>query len=154
MTKDYVESGSLSVLNIYIREAHPTDGWVAQSNEEQGICIAQTRTLEERLRAANSFVEMAHDEQCLNLLEEEMGPVLVDDPSTNALDRAYEAPPERLVLVDATTMEILFATGQGPFQYDTRAAAAFLDKHATEYRIQGMGSALRNLQEMHPAAAL
>ena len=53
-------------------------------------------------------------------------PLLVDDPTTNALDRAYEAPPERLVAIKAG--RVVFASGQGPFQYSTKALGIFLEE--------------------------
>ena len=52
-------------------------------------------------------------------------PMLVDDPTTNALDIAYEAPPERLVVLDEQ-LNVVFASGQGPFQYSVPKLAAFV----------------------------
>ena len=40
MTEPHVKSGLLSVLNVYIREAHPTDGWALETNHKEGICVA------------------------------------------------------------------------------------------------------------------
>lgn len=42
---------------IYTREAHPTDGWVVQSNEGAGIRIPQHRSLEDRLQCAKLAAE-------------------------------------------------------------------------------------------------
>ena len=55
MTEEHVKSGLLAVLNVYIREAHPTDEWCLEGNDKINICVAQTKTLPERLAAAASF---------------------------------------------------------------------------------------------------
>src|SRR5262249_47323477 len=39
---------------VYVREAHPSDGWASESNVRVGITLAQPRTYEERVAAAQS----------------------------------------------------------------------------------------------------
>ena len=41
-------------LAIYVREAHPTDGWALPFNEKVGISIAQPKAFEERRAAAST----------------------------------------------------------------------------------------------------
>merc|ERR1712232_1417729 len=74
------------------------------------VCPTQTTTLEERLAVARRF-------QALIAASPAGAPprMLVDDPATNALDIAYEALPERLVLLSADGC-VRFCTGQGPYQ--------------------------------------
>lgn len=46
----------MSVVNIYIREAHAVDEhFVLTSNTEAGICVRQPRTLEQRLTVAKTY---------------------------------------------------------------------------------------------------
>src|SRR5262249_20191267 len=40
---------------IYIREAHPTDGWQVPANEQDKILIADPKTLQERRKVAGDF---------------------------------------------------------------------------------------------------
>ena len=115
LTQPFVDAGDLSVLLVYIREAHPLDGWAMKASD--GMCYRQPKTIEDRLKVAAAFVANTPIAASLRLL--------CDDPVTNALDEAYEAPPERLVVVDEE-MKVVFASGQGPFQYDPTALQAFL----------------------------
>ena len=40
--------GKVEFLLVYIREAHPTDGWVAPGNQKAGIEIAKAKNYEEK----------------------------------------------------------------------------------------------------------
>ncbi len=93
---------------VYIREAHPTDGWTMESNERAGIRVAQPRTPEERSRAAA---------QCCEALKVSM-PLLVDGVG-NEVGEAYAAFPDRLYVVD-TDGRIAYKGGRGPFGFDPR----------------------------------
>lgn len=117
--RPHMESGDLAMFLVYIREAHPADGWEMATPD--GEKTNQPTTLDERMRVARRFA--AHHKDTLLA----SSPVLVDDPSTNALDLAYEAPPERLVVLDEA-MTVVFASGQGPFQYVPSELKAFLNR--------------------------
>lgn len=52
-------------------------------------------------------------------------PFFVDDPMTDALAKAYEASPTRLVLVNMQH-KVVFATGQAPLQFNLGELARFL----------------------------
>ena len=39
-------------LGVYVREAHPTDGWKMDSNAKVGVAVAQPKTYEERIAVA------------------------------------------------------------------------------------------------------
>ncbi|MGL4420283.1 MAG: deiodinase family protein, partial [Gemmataceae bacterium] len=58
----------VTFLAIYVREAHPTEGWKMASNEKMGVRVAQPRTDEDRAAVAT---------QCAKALNMTM-PVLVD----------------------------------------------------------------------------
>lgn len=97
-------------LNVYIREAHTKSRWPVPGQE---ILVEQTTSLEERLDLATRFHE-AHP--C-------PWPTVVDD-TTDAADLAYDASPEKLiVIIDG---RVAFTSGQGPFQYVPEELGAYL----------------------------
>ncbi len=102
---------------VYIREAHPTDGWQVESNEKEGVLYAQPSALEER-------VEVAH--ACALRLELSI-PTLIDDMD-DSTDRKYYALPDRLYLVGRDG-HIAFRGAPGPFGF----IAAELEKGITTY---------------------
>jgi hypothetical protein len=112
----------VSLLNIYIVEAHPTDGWQVEANEAEddgtgNLCFVQPKTLKARLGVAKRFVaEMSLDQS-----------TVVVDGIENETDLAFEARPERLYVV--AWGKILWRSGLGPFQYDTKGLEAFLAEH-------------------------
>lgn len=131
----FEREGKLHMANIYIREAHPSDGWESSGNKDgetlasttgrrKKICYLQTKRLADRLAVARDF-QAAFEGSSAGRV-----PLLVDDPATNALDIAYEAPPERLVLV--RDGRVLFCSGQGPFQYSIEKLRAFLSSAMPE----------------------
>ncbi len=73
---------------VYIREAHPEDGWVVNMNREQGIAVRDPVTDEERRDVAKA---------CALRMKVRM-PVLVD-PIDDRTASAYGALPTRLYLV-------------------------------------------------------
>ncbi|NJN83518.1 MAG: hypothetical protein HC802_15370 [Caldilineaceae bacterium] len=88
-------------LMIYIREAHPTDGWDVGSDYRTD----DPRTIEERRNVA-SDCEIALQHGIKTYVDE------MDD----AVMTAYAAWPERLYLVD-TTGHIAYASGRGPWGF-------------------------------------
>ena len=93
---------------VYLREAHPSDGWKMSSNEKAGINIAQPTTLEQRCQVAHL---------CNSALS--MGvPILVDDVNDN-VGRAYSGFPDRLYLIDRDG-KVLHKSGRGPFGFRPR----------------------------------
>ena len=73
---------------MYIREAHPDDGWVSQGNLDQGIHVYDPTTEDERAEVAQA---------CAMALDIEMT-VLVDGID-DTVASAYGALPDRLYLV-------------------------------------------------------
>ena len=91
-------SDRVQFLVVYIREAHPLDGWDIGS--ENRICDPQT--LEERRRIAG---------MCEAAMEHGIGTYVdeMDDPVMTA----YAAWPERLYLIDVDG-RVVYAGGRGP----------------------------------------
>ena len=95
---------------VYIREAHPTDGWVVPNNKFK---IADPKTVEERQKAARDFAK----ELKLTL------PMLVDtiDDQTNNL---YGGWPDRVYVIDADG-KVALKGGMGPGGFIPSVKAAF-----------------------------
>ena len=91
---------------MYIREAHPEDGWQIPMNLTDDVVFHQPKTIEERAEVAKA---------CVLRLQLEMPTVL--DSIDDATDRAYAALPERLYVVDAEG-SVFFKSGPGPFGFD------------------------------------
>jgi len=96
------------VYAVYIRDAHPTDGWKMKSNELVGINVAQPKTQADRNLVAS---------QCCQTLKLTM-PLLVDTID-DTVNRAYSGFPDRLYLIDRTG-KIAYKGGRGPFGYKPR----------------------------------
>ena len=91
---------------VYIREAHPEDGWVITSNREQDIAFNDPTSNDERHEAASS---------CAIRLKINM-PVIVDDIDDN-IASAYGALPDRLYLIGKGG-NIVYQGDRGPWGFD------------------------------------
>lgn len=94
-------------LGVYVREAHPTDGWKMESNAKVGVSVAQPKTYAERKEVAT---------QCHSLLKYSI-PLLVDeidDPTGNA----YSGMPARMYVIDRNG-HVAYKSGRGPFGFKT-----------------------------------
>lgn len=92
-------------LMVYVREAHPTDGWGMASNTVAGVALAQPKTLGERVGACDQF--------CRKL--KPAMPVVVDgidDP----VGTLYSGMPARLYVID-TAGKVAYKSGRGPFGF-------------------------------------
>ncbi len=74
---------------VYIREAHPSDGWQMRSNERDGVIFKQPKNLLERFTVANT---------CVRRLKFSL-PCLIDNMQ-GTTDRAYSGWPDRFYVVD------------------------------------------------------
>lgn len=103
------------VYVIYIREAHPTDGWALPSNQFK---ITDPKSLEERRKVARAFAAK------LKLTP----PVLVDSLD-DKVGKAYAAWPDRLYVIDAQG-KVALQAARGPFGFSpaVKAAPGVLDK--------------------------
>lgn len=93
---------------VYIREAHPSDGWRMESNDRVGVAVAQPQSTEERTKVAS---------QCCESLKMSM-PLLVDDVG-DRVGRAYSGFPDRLYLIDRDG-KVAYKAGRGPYGYKPR----------------------------------
>jgi iodothyronine deiodinase-like protein len=80
--------GKVAFFIVYIREAHPEDGWVLADNRREEIALPDPTSLEERAGAA---------EACVLRLRTRI-PVLLDDVD-DAVALAYGGWPDRLYLI-------------------------------------------------------
>ena len=90
---------------VYIKEAHPTDGWRSRGNDRAGIEIAQAKSFEDRVKAA---------ERCCGALQMEIP--LVVDGIDNRVGEAYSAFPDRLYVIDRNG-KVAYKSGRGPFGF-------------------------------------
>ena len=92
-------------LMVYVREAHPTDGWHMFDNFYQGYALSQPTTYAGRVDVALT---------CQATLDLDL-PMLVDrldDP----VGTSYSGMPARLYLLDADG-RVAFKSGRGPFGF-------------------------------------
>lgn len=92
-------------LAVYVREAHPTDGWLMDSNTQVGVQTAQPQTFDARVAVA---------QQCHAKLKYSM-PLLVDEID-DPVGNAYSGMPARLYVIDAAG-QVAFKSGRGPFGF-------------------------------------
>jgi alkylhydroperoxidase family enzyme len=92
-------------LAVYVREAHPTDGWRMASNDAAGVAIKQPRLLNERESVAKT---------CCSSLKISM-PLVVDEMD-DRVGHAYSGMPDRLYLIDRKG-RIAYKSGRGPFGF-------------------------------------
>jgi len=90
---------------IYVREAHPTDGWSMESNDRVGVSLAQPRTYEERVSVAQT---------CGKRLG--LGFPMLVDTIDDAVGAQYSGMPSRLYLIDRER-KVAYKSGRGPFGF-------------------------------------
>jgi Ca2+-binding EF-hand superfamily protein/thiol-disulfide isomerase/thioredoxin len=90
---------------VYVREAHPTDGWRMESNDRLGVSAAQPTTYEERAGVA---------QRCGKLLG--LGFPMLVDTIDDAVGARYSGMPGRFYLIDRQG-KIAFKNGRGPFGF-------------------------------------
>jgi hypothetical protein len=121
-------AGRADFYAIYIREAHPSDGWRMESNDRVGIELPQARDDADRVRAAGT---------CCTALELAM-PLLVDSID-NRVGSAYSGFPDRLYLIDRRG-HVAYRGGRGPFGYKPRELEQALVMSLLEEESESAGS--------------
>ena len=106
----------VAFLIVYIREAHPEDGWVLADNRRQGIALDDPESDAVRAEVAAA---------CAVRLATSL-PVAVDGID-NAVALAYGGWPDRLYLVGRDG-RIAYQGGEGPFGFDPDELAAAIDR--------------------------
>ena len=99
-------SSKVDFLVVYIKEAHPEDGWVVSMNRDENILIEDPKTKEDRIGVAESCA--------INLTIKI--PVLVDEMD-DRIASAYGALTDRLYLINQKG-EIEFQGEPGPWGFD------------------------------------
>ena len=122
----------MQFLSIYIREAHPRDGWwlggglmgkmVKMSIPKAATDIYDPKTIEERRAIAG---------QCQESLQ--YGIRTYVDEMDDAVSKAYAAKPTRLYLVGIDG-QVVYAGGPGPYGFSPSAL-----KTAIETYLAGIG---------------
>jgi hypothetical protein len=92
-------------IAIYVREAHPTDGWQMTSNDRAGIVFRQPLDRLERVGVA---------EKCCQSLVMTI-PLLVDDVN-DRVGHDYSGMPDRLYIIDRAG-RVAYKGGRGPFGF-------------------------------------
>jgi hypothetical protein len=100
---------SVDFLVVYIREAHPEDGWVVTPNRNEDIRYRDPTTTKERESVA---------EACALRLKIRM-PVVVDEVD-DQIAQAYGALPDRLYLIGRGG-SVAFRGEPGPFGFRPEA---------------------------------
>ena len=101
---------------VYIREAHPEDGWKMPGNDKADIHINQPTTLGERNKVAHL---------CTTALSITM-PAVVDDIK-DSTEIAYGGWPERMFVLDPDG-KILYRGAKGPMGFHADEAEKALRK--------------------------
>ncbi len=92
-------------LVVYIREAHPEDGWIIAENRRSGIAVHEPRSDDERQAVASTCAAGLH-----------LTMPMVIDGVDNAVASAYGGWPDRLYLI-GRDRRIVFQGGEGPFGF-------------------------------------
>ena len=100
----------MAFLFVYIREAHPADGWQMDSNKTDGVVFDQPRDWTERRSVAQA---------CCAKLNLSM-PCVVDTID-NRVDDQYAAWPERIFIIDQSG-KLAYAGKQGPWGFKPKQA--------------------------------
>ena len=94
---------------VYIKEAHPVDGWRTRGNDRSGIKVKQPKTEKERRAVAST---------CVKKLKLTL-PTLLDDMK-NSTDGKYSGWPDRLFVIDHEG-KVSFKCAPGPRGFDPKS---------------------------------
>ena len=114
MAKTYAGRADFRV--IYVREAHPDDGWQVPQNRRSGVVFAAPKTLGEREKIAKA---------CEVGLALKM-PILLDGMD-DAVEKAYAAWPDRIYIVGSDG-KIAYKGEPGPRGFRPADAEAALKR--------------------------
>jgi thiol-disulfide isomerase/thioredoxin len=90
---------------VYVREAHPIDGWQMESNDAVGVHLPQPRTYEERVSVAQTCGERLA-----------LGFPMLVDTIDDTVGARYSGMPSRLYLIDGDG-KVAYKSGRGPFGF-------------------------------------
>jgi hypothetical protein len=120
-------SHEATFLSIYVREAHPNEGWKMAFNTRLGIEVSQPKTYGERVSVAN---------QCHGVLKYSM-PLLVDEID-DRVGNAYSGMPARMYVIDPQG-KVVYKSGRGPFGFrpgemEQALVMCLLEQHLAQQR--------------------
>jgi len=95
----------VSFLTVYVREAHPEEGWIISENRRSGLAVHEPTTDEERRAVASTCAVNLHMQM----------PMVIDNID-NAVASAYGGWPDRLYLIGSDG-RIAYQGGEGPFGF-------------------------------------
>jgi hypothetical protein len=98
-------SDESTFLMIYVREAHPTDGWYLKSNDRVGVSVSQPKTKEQRCNVAGQFHRLVKPAM----------PLLIDEIN-DPVGHAWSGMPARLYVIDPKG-KVAYKSGRGPFGF-------------------------------------
>jgi hypothetical protein len=104
-------------IAVYVREAHPVDGWRMASNDAAGIAVRQPRDEAERQGVA---------QQCCVALKSSL--TFVVDEMDDRVGHAYSGMPDRIYLIDRDR-RVFYKGGRGPFGFKPGEAEQALSMH-------------------------
>ena len=116
-------TGDIRFFVVYIREAHPQDGWQVDVNVRDGVVFDQPETFQEREHIAHA---------CSLRLQLEI-PTLIDDMN-DSTDLAYAALPEHLYLIGQDG-HIAYKGARGPMGFKPDELEAAIDAHLAEIKV-------------------
>jgi hypothetical protein len=90
---------------VYVREAHPTDGWRMESNDRVDVATPQPRTYEQRVETARL---------CSRALQ--LGFPMLVDTIDDTVGARYSGMPARLYLIDREG-KVAYKSGRGPYHF-------------------------------------
>src|SRR5262249_15448519 len=94
-----------SFVMIYVREAHPIDGWKMESNERVGVALRQPKDYGERVRVALPGARSLG-----------RGTPRLVDRMADGVGARYGGMPSRLYLIDRQG-KVAYKSGRGPFGF-------------------------------------
>lgn len=103
VAKRYKDSATF--VMVYVREAHPTDGWKMEQNTRIGVSAKQPTSYAERVEVCEQFKKLLKPELTL----------AVDDIADPA-GTAYSGMPARLYVIDPKG-KVAYKSGRGPFGF-------------------------------------
>lgn len=105
---------------MYIREAHPKEGWSLSEDFQGKYDVHDPETLAERIAMCKSWIaDLASDNRIGR-----PSSLFVVDAMDDASRLAYDAMPERLYIVEDGI--VTFRSGQGPMGYSVPDLKAYL----------------------------
>jgi hypothetical protein len=113
---------------VYIREAHPTDGWQIGSNVRDRVLFKQPKSVAERTAVAQTMcTKLKIDLPCLL------------DGLDNKVGKAYSGWPDRLYFVGVDG-KIIYKGGPGPRGFRPADLSASIEKYLPTIKATGKKS--------------